>query len=296
MIFTQKIIITSSINLIENKKKGRNKMDLTEQQIERYSRQIILKEIGGIGQEKLLNSTITIVGAGGLGCPVALYLTAAGIGNIKIVDFDVVDLSNLHRQILHFTPDVNTKKVESAYDKLHKLNPDVNLEIIDTQLLPHNVKEIFKGSDFVIEGSDNIQTKTLVNDACVNLNIPFSIAGVIRFNGQIITVVPEQKTACYRCVFGDITDTSNSMSCSQAGVIGLIPGIIGSIQANEAIKSILNIGDLIKNRILFLDLLKNSFSSIEIKRNKDCMACGENAEDLVKIHNYKVGDACLDES
>ena len=270
-------------------------MDLTEQQIERYSRQIVLKEVGGIGQKKLLESTITIVGTGGLGCPVALYLTAAGIGNIKIVDFDVVDLSNLHRQILHFTPDVGKKKVDSAYEKLHKLNPDVNIEVIDLQLLPSNIKDIIKGSDFVIEGSDNIQTKTLVNDACINLNIPFTIAGVIRFNGQILTVVPEEKTACYRCVFGDISDNSNSMSCSQAGVIGLIPGIIGSIQANEAIKHILGIGDLITNKMLFLDLLKNSFNFIEIKRNEECMACGDNAKDLVKTHTYTFGDACLDE-
>lgn len=270
-------------------------MDLTEQQIERYSRQIVLKEVGGIGQKKLLESTITIVGTGGLGCPVALYLTAAGIGNIKIVDFDVVDLSNLHRQILHFTPDVGKKKVDSAYEKLHKLNPDVNIEVIDLQLLPSNIKDIIKGSDFVIEGSDNIQTKTLVNDACINLNIPFTIAGVIRFNGQILTVVPEEKTACYRCVFGDISDNSNSMSCSQAGVIGLIPGIIGSIQANEAIKHILGIGDLITNKMLFLDLLKNSFNFIEIKRNEECMACGDNAKDLVETHTYTFGDACLDE-
>ena len=270
-------------------------MGLTEKQIERYSRQIVLKEIGGIGQEKLLKSTITIVGTGGLGCPVALYLTAAGIGTIRIVDYDVVDLSNLHRQILHFTPDVNRKKVDSAYEKLHKLNPEVNVKVINTQLLPNNVKDIFRGSDFVIEGSDNIQTKTLVNDACINLNIPFTIAGVIRFNGQVLTVIPDKKTACYRCIFGDISDNSNAMSCSQAGVIGLIPGIIGSIQANEAIKFILEIGELITNKMLFVDLLKNSFSFIEIKRNTDCMACGDNAKDLVETHKYRFGDACLDE-
>ncbi len=270
-------------------------MDLSQDQITRYSRQIVLKEVGGVGQKKLLNSKVTIIGSGGLGSPVAFYLTAAGIGNIQIVDFDTVDLSNLHRQILHFTNDVNKKKTQSAYEKLHQLNPDVNIEIVDEALFPNNVKEIFKESTFVIDGSDNIPTKMLVNDACIGLGIPFNIAGVIRFNGQIMTVVPEKKTSCYRCVFGDISENDPTMSCSQAGVIGLIPGIAGCIQANEAIKYILNIGDLITNRMLFLDLLKYRFSFIKIVRNEDCSACGDNAKDLVETYNYKIGDACFGE-
>ncbi len=261
-------------------------------QIERYSRQIVLKEIGGIGQKKLLKSKIVIVGAGGLGSPVAYYLTAAGIGSLKIIDFDVVELSNLHRQILHFTGDLNRNKTQSALEKLNQLNPDVNIEIVNEMLLPSNIKDIFNGFDFVIDGSDNIATKMLINDACVNLKIPFTIAGVIRFNGQIMTVVPEKKTTCYRCVFNDVTEGSASMSCSQAGVIGLIPGIIGCIQANEAIKHLLNIGDLITNRILFLDLLHYRFSFINIERNEKCIACKENAEDLVKNYDYNIGDAC----
>ena len=269
-------------------------MDLTSEQIERYSRQIVLKEIGGIGQKKLLDSKITIIGCGGLGSPAAYYLTAAGIGSIKIVDFDVVELSNLHRQILHFNNDLNKKKTQSAYEKLHELNPDTNIEVINEVLLPHNIKEILKDSDFVIDGSDNIPTKMLINDACVNLDIPFTIAGVIRFNGQIITVNPQEKTACYRCIFGDITEHEPSMSCSQAGVIGLIPGIVGCIQANEAIKYILKIGDLITNRMLFLDLLKYRFSFIKVVRNENCLACGDKAIDLVGIHEYNIGDACFE--
>lgn len=269
-------------------------MDLTSEQIERYSRQIVLKEIGGIGQKKLLDSKITIIGCGGLGSPVAYYLTAAGIGSIKIVDFDVVELSNLHRQILHFNNDLNKKKTQSAYEKLHKLNPDVYLEVVNEVLLPNNIKEILKGSDFVIDGSDNIPTKMLINDASVNLNIPFTIAGVVRFNGQIITVNPQEKTACYRCVFGDITEHEPSMSCSQAGIIGLIPGIVGSIQANEAIKCILKIGDLITNRMLFLDLLKYRFSFIKVARNEKCIACGDNALNLIETHDYNIGDACFE--
>jgi len=269
-------------------------MDFTSEQIERYSRQIVLKEIGGIGQKKLLDSKITIIGCGGLGSPAAYYLTAAGIGSIKIVDFDVVELSNLHRQILHFNNDLNKKKTQSAYEKLHKLNPDVNIEVINEVLLPNNIKEILKDSDFVIDGSDNIPTKMLINDACVNLDIPFTIAGVIRFNGQIITVNPQEKTACYRCIFGDITEHEPTMSCSQAGVIGLIPGITGCIQANEAIKYILKIGDLITNRMLFLDLLKYRFSFIKVVRNENCLACGDKAVDLVETHEYNIGDACFE--
>ena len=270
-------------------------MYLTEEQMERYSRQIVLKEVGGIGQKKLLESKIVIVGTGGLGCPVSLFTTAAGIGNIKLIDFDTVELSNLHRQILHFTEDVGKEKTKSAYEKLHKLNPEINIEIVNERISPKNVIELFKGADFVIDGSDNIPTKMLINDACIKLNIPFTIAGVLRFHGQIMTVIPEKKTACYRCVFGDVTDTSDTMSCSQAGVIGLIPGIIGSIQANEVIKYLLNIGDLITNRMLFLDLLGYRFNFIKILRDENCIACGDNKDDdLVNNHNYNMGDVCFE--
>jgi adenylyltransferase/sulfurtransferase len=273
---------------------GLKEIELTEEQIERYSRQIVLREVGGIGQRRLLSSTVTIIGAGGLGSPVAYYLAAAGIGNLKIVDFDKVDLSNLHRQILHFNGDLGKNKTQSAFEKLHQLNPDVDIEIFNDVLLPGNIKKILLGSDFVIDGSDNIPTKMLINDACISLKIPFTIAGVIRFNGQIITVNPAEKTACYRCVFGDMTENDPSMSCSQAGIVGLIAGIVGCIQANEAIKYLLNIGDLIVNRMLFLDLLKYRFSFINIVRNENCLACGDNSKDLVNIHDYNIGDACFD--
>jgi adenylyltransferase/sulfurtransferase len=269
-------------------------MNLTEEQIQRYSRQIVLKEVGGIGQKKLLNSKVTIIGCGGLGSTVAVYLTAAGIGTLQIIDFDTVDLSNLHRQILHFTSDLNKKKTQSAFEKLHQLNPDVKIEVVNDILMPNNIIDILEGSSFVIDGSDNIPTKMLINDACIQLKIPFTIAGVVRFNGQIMTVDPEKKTACYRCIFGDITENEPSMSCSQAGVIGLIPGIVGCIQANEAIKYILNIGDIITNRMLFLDLLKYRFSFINVVRNEECLACGDNAKPLVNTHAYNIGDACLE--
>ncbi len=267
-------------------------MNLTEEQIRRYSRQIVLKEIGGIGQKKLLNSKVTLIGLGALGSPSAYYLVAAGIGNLKVVDYDLVEPSNLHRQILHFTKDINRKKTESAIEKLNLLNPDCYIEAIFDRITPKNAKEIIKDSDFVIEGSDNFPTKMLINDVCVYLKIPFTIAGVLRFHGQIMTVVPETKTACYRCLFGSITDTLTGMSCSEAGVIGLIPGILGCIEASEAIKSILDVGDLITNKILYVDLLRNAFNFIDIHRDENCIACGVNPEDLIETYNYRIEDVC----
>jgi len=268
-------------------------MNLSKEQIERYSRQIVLKEVGGIGQEKLLNSTITLIGLGALGSPTAYYLTAAGIGNLRIIDFDIVEISNLHRQILHFTKDINKNKTESALEKLNLLNPDCNIEVINEQIVPSNVKEILGGSDYVIEGSDNIATKMLINDACINLKIPFTIAGVLRFHGQIITVVPKEKTTCYRCIFNGIPSAPSGMSCSEVGVIGLVPGVLGCLESNEAIKYILKIGELITNRILYIDLLKCRFRFIDVYRNENCIACGEYPEDLIKTHNYGFDTTCF---
>lgn len=267
-------------------------MILTKEQINRYSRQIVLKEIGGIGQKRLLNSKISLIGLGALGSPVAYYLAAAGIGNLKIIDYDSVEPSNLHRQILHFTKDINRKKTTSAVEKLNLLNPDCKIETISEMVTPKNVKNLIEDSDFVIEGSDNFPTKMLINDACVHLGIPFTIAGVLRFHGQIMTTIPEKKTACYRCIFGDITDIGTGMSCSEAGVIGLIPGILGCIEANEAIKSILNIGELIINRIMYVDLLHNAFNFIDLYRDENCIACGENAINLIETYHYGIEDVC----
>lgn len=267
-------------------------MNLTEEQIKRYSRQIVLKEVGGIGQKKLLNSTITVIGLGALGSPVSYYLAAAGIGKLRIVDFDTVELSNLHRQILHFTKDVDRNKTESALEKLNSLNPDCDIEIFNEIIVPKNVKKILKGSDYVIEGSDNFPTKMMINDACLNLKIPFTIAGVLRFHGQLMTVIPKKRTTCYRCLFGDIENAPTGLSCSQAGVIGLIPGILGCLEVNEAIKYLLNIGELIINKILFVDLLTNNFNYIDAYRDNECVACGDNARDLIAIKDYGVENVC----
>jgi len=243
-------------------------MDLTKDQIERYSRQIVLKEVGGIGQKKLLSSKISLIGLGALGSSAAYYLAAAGVGTLQIIDFDTVEISNLHRQILHFTEDISRKKTKSATEKLNSLNPDCNIEIINDRITPKNSKELLKGK------------------------IPFTIAGVLRFHGQIMTVVPENKTSCYRCVFGDSTEGDSSMSCSQAGVIGFVPGILGCLEANEALKYLLSIGELLTNKIMYVDLLRNSFDFIEVHRDNNCMACGDNAKDLVETLNYGSLGAC----
>ena len=267
-------------------------MDLTEDQIERYSRQIVLKEVGGIGQKKLLSSKVSLIGLGALGSSAAYYLAAAGVGTLQIIDFDKVEVSNLHRQILHFSEDISKNKTISATEKLNSLNPDCNIEIINDRITPKNSKDLLKNSNFVIEGSDNIPTKMLINDTCISLKIPFTIAGVLRFHGQIMTTVPEDKTSCYRCVFGDSTEGDSSMSCSQAGVIGFVPGILGCLEANEALKYLLGIGDLLTNKIMYVDLLRNSFDFIEVHRDNNCKGCGDNAKDLVESSNYGGLDAC----
>jgi adenylyltransferase/sulfurtransferase len=267
-------------------------MELTKDQIERYSRQIILGEIGSIGQKKLLGSKVSLIGLGALGSSAAYYLAAAGIGTLQLIDYDVVEISNLHRQILYYTEDIDNYKTESAIKKLNALNPDCKIEIITERITPENSRSILRDSDFVIEGSDNFPTKMLINDTCVYLNIPFTIAGVLRFHGQIMTVIPERKTTCYKCIFDNINGMDPNMTCSVAGVIGLAPGLFGCLEANEAIKSLLNIGELIINKILFIDILRNNFSFIEVHRSVDCKSCGENPEDFEAITDYWSEDFC----
>ncbi|MFW9773629.1 MAG: ThiF family adenylyltransferase [Promethearchaeota archaeon] len=267
-------------------------MELTKDQIERYSRQIILSEIGSIGQKKLLNSKVSLIGLGALGSSAAYYLTAAGVGNLQLIDYDVVEISNLHRQILYYTEDINKYKTESAIKKLNSINPDCKIETITERITPKNSRKILKDSDFVIEGSDNFPTKMLINDTCVHLKIPFTIAGVLRFHGQIMTVVPEKKTTCYKCIFDNVDGMDPNMTCSVAGVIGLAPGIFGCIEANEAIKALLNIGDLITNKILFIDILRNNFSFIEVQRNENCKSCGESPKKFEEIVDYWSEEFC----
>ena len=250
-------------------------IDFTEDQLERYSRHILLKDVGLKGQSKMLESKVLVVGTGGLGSPVAFYLAAAGIGTIGIIDNDVVDLSNLQRQIIHFTADVDTPKVDSAAAKMKALNPDVSVRTYKEFVNASNVVDIIKEYDFVIDGTDNFATKFLINDACVMNKIPFSHGGILRFHGQTMTIRPWE-TACYRCVFSEPPPPESVPSCSEAGVLGAIAGMLGTIQAAEALKFVTNTGQLLTDSLLTFDAKNMDFRKIKLKRQKSCPICGEN--------------------
>ena len=248
-------------------------MDFTKEQLERYNRHIILDGVGGEGQTKLNEGKVLIIGAGGLGAPAALYLAAAGVGTIGLVDGDVVDYSNLQRQVIHFTPDVDKPKVESAKEKMNSLNPDVKVETYHKLIFADNINEIIRGYDFIIDGTDNFAAKFLINDACVLAGKPFSHGGILRFDGQTITHTPGN--ACYRCIFKQPPPNSVP-TCSQAGVLGAIAGMLGTIQAAEALKYLLNVGELITNRLLIFNALNMEFRNVNVKKNTSCPVCGDN--------------------
>jgi molybdopterin-synthase adenylyltransferase len=251
---------------------------LTPEEIERYSRQIMIPDLGGKGQIRLRQGKVLVVGAGGLGCPAAFYLAAAGVGALGIVDGDRVELSNLQRQILHATSDIGREKVDSAKEKLSRLNPDIKIQTYPVRLDADNAAEIFASYDFIVDGSDNFATKFLVNDVAVVLGKPFSHAGIARFQGQTMTVVPH-KSACYRCVFQEPPAPGEIMNCQQAGILGAVAGTIGSIQATEAIKHLAGMDeDLLVDRLLSYDAKTTRFREIEVRRNPACGACGEKAE------------------
>jgi adenylyltransferase/sulfurtransferase len=248
--------------------------EFTEAQIQRYSRQIILPQVGGKGQRRLLGSRVLVVGAGGLGSPAALYLAAAGVGRLGIVDFDAVELSNLHRQILHRTPDVGCPKTESARDALHALNPDVELTLHQKQLTSENALEILGPYDVVVEGSDNFATKYLVNDACAFLGKPMVLGAVYQLEGQASVFLPGQGP-CYRCIFPEPPPPGAIPSCQEAGVLGAVPGLIGCIQATETIKLLLGTGETLAGRLLVYDALSMRFMELAIERDPECPTCGD---------------------
>ena len=250
-------------------------MAFSNEQLERYSRHIILKEVGAKGQKKLLNGKVLIIGAGGLGAPAAMYLAAAGIGTICIADADEVELSNLQRQIIHGTEDLGKAKVQSAKETIERMNPDVTVHTYRTFVDSKNILELIKDYDFIIDGTDNFPAKFLINDACVMAGKPFSHAGIIRFKGQLMTYVPGQGP-CYRCVFKNPPPKDAVPTCKQAGVIGAMGGVIGSLQAMEAIKYILGVGDLLTGYLLTYDALTMEFRKIKLPKHvPDCPICGE---------------------
>jgi adenylyltransferase/sulfurtransferase len=249
-------------------------LDFSEEEIRRYSRHIVLPEVGGIGQKQLNRASVLVVGAGGLGSPVALYLAAAGVGKIGIVDNDVVDISNLQRQILHSTVTIGRKKVASAREMLLALNPNLKIIPYDVRLNSGNILEILKDFDVVAEGSDNFPTKFLVNDACVMTGTPVSMAGIFRFSGQMLTVIPRQGP-CYRCLIPQPPPAGAIPSCQEAGVFGAMAGVVGVVQATEVLKLILGKGEVLNGRLLLFEALQMRFEPIEVKRNPECPVCSE---------------------
>ncbi len=249
-------------------------MNLTEEQIERYSRQIILPDIGGVGQERLLSGKILVIGAGGLGSPVALYLAAAGVGTIGIMDGDAVDLSNLQRQVIHTTDDVGVQKVVSAKQTMNEINPDVNVITYEERFTAANGPEILKDYDFVVDGTDSFGSKFLIADACHFAGKPYNHAGILGFSGQTFSVKPGE-TACYRCVFREAPPPGSVPTCSQAGVLGAVAGVIGTLQANEVLKFLTEVGEPLYDRLLVFDALKSSFRNVNVKRSSSCPLCGD---------------------
>ncbi len=246
---------------------------LTTDEIQRYSRHLILPDVGVAGQQKLKAARVLTVGAGGLGSPVALYLAAAGVGTLGVIDFDVVDVSNLQRQILHGTKDVGRSKLESARARLHDLNPHVRVETYETRLTSANALEIIGGYDIVVDGTDNFATRYLTNDACVLLGKPNVYGSIFRFEGQA-SVFGMADGPCYRCLFPEPPPPGSVPSCAEGGVFGVLPGIVGTIQATETIKLILGIGETLAGRLLLIDAQSMQFRAMTLRKDPACPACG----------------------
>jgi adenylyltransferase/sulfurtransferase len=260
-------------------------LKLRDDQIERYSRQIILPNVGGKGQEKLLSARVLIIGAGGLGSPVALYLAGAGVGTLGIVDSDKVELNNLQRQILHKTSVVGVPKTESAEKVLRDLNPDVKVITYNLRINSQNALDIIKDYDIVVDGSDNFPTRYLINDSCVFLDKPLSHGAIFRFDGQIFTMLPHQ-TPCYRCLFPSPPPPGLVPSCQEAGILGAVAGIIGTLQASEVLKLILGVGKPLFGRLLIFDALETEFREVKIPKNPKCPLCGDNPT-IRKLIDYE---------
>jgi sulfur-carrier protein adenylyltransferase/sulfurtransferase len=249
--------------------------DLTQAQLDRYSRHLMLPEIGEKGQERLLKSRVLLLGAGGLGSPAALYLAAAGVGTLGVIDADVVDASNLQRQVLHGTSTLGIPKVESGKRRIEDLNPDVKVVSFQERLTSENIDRVFdQGWDVVVDGLDNFPTRYLVNDASIWKNIPVVHGSIFRFDGQVTTFVPK-KGPCYRCLYPEPPPAHLAPSCSEAGVLGVLPGLIGMIQATEAIKVVLGIGEPLKGRLLMYDSMQMTFRQLKLRRDPSCPVCGE---------------------
>src|SRR5579872_4399399 len=250
-------------------------MDLDNEQIRRYSRHLILPEVGMAGQKKICSTSVLCIGAGGLGSPIAMYLAAAGIGKIGIVDFDVVDFSNLQRQIIHSTADVGRPKAESARDSIKSINPTCEVVIHNTRLSSENAMEIIAQYDIVVDGTDNFPTRYLTNDACVLLKKPNVYGSIFRFEGQASVFAPHLGGPCYRCLYPEPPPPGMVPSCAEGGVLGVLPGIVGCIQATEILKLAIGRGDSLIGRLLLFNALEMNFRELKLRRDPQCPVCGD---------------------
>lgn len=247
----------------------------SKEELERYSRHLVIPEVGLEGQKKLRDAKVLVIGAGGLGSPICMYLAAAGVGKLGVVDFDVVSLSNLQRQVIFSTYDVGFSKAETAKNKLHGINPNVNVITYNSKLKNTNAIDIISEYDIVVDGTDNFAARYLINDACVILKKPVVYGSILRFEGQV-SVFDSVNGPCYRCLYPEPPLAGEVPSCEEGGVLGVLPGIIGSLQANEVLKYILGIGELLTGRLLMFDGMKMSFREIKVFKNDDCPVCGNN--------------------
>lgn len=259
--------------------------ELTHEEIKRYSRHLLIPEVGLEGQKKLKASSVLIIGTGGLGSPVALYLAAAGVGHIGLVDYDVVDFSNLQRQVIHGMSGLDELKVESAKARLLDINPEIEITTYNVPFTSENAFDIAKGYDLIIDGTDNFPTRYLVNDVCVMLGIPNVYGSIFRFDGQV-SVFDAQKGPCYRCIFPEPPPPGLVPSCAEGGVLGILPGTVGTLQATEALKLLLDIGTSLKGRMLLYNALDMSFDFINLRKNPDCKVCSENPE-ITELIDYE---------
>jgi adenylyltransferase/sulfurtransferase len=250
-------------------------MEFTEEQLKRYSRHIILPEVGGKGQKKISGAKVLIVGAGGLGCPVGYYLAAAGVGTLALVDYDSVELSNLQRQIAHSTRTIGMNKAESAKKTFEVLNPDVNVIPVKEKITSRNILDLFRDYDVIVDGTDNFPTRYLINDACVMLKKPLVSGAILRFEGQVTTILPGDGP-CYRCLFEEPPPPGLVPSCQEAGVLGVLPGVVGGLQATEVLNLILGKGNPLRGELLIYYALESNFRKVKIPKNSDCAICGKN--------------------
>jgi adenylyltransferase/sulfurtransferase len=266
-------------------------VDFTEDQLQRYSRHIILPEVGGKGQAKIAGAKVLLIGAGGLGCPVGYYLTAAGVGTIGLIDNDTVEMSNLQRQIAHSVNTIGMPKVESAAKTFTALNPDVNVVQMKLRISKDNILGLMKDYDIVVDGSDNFPTRYLVNDACVMAKKPLVSGAILRFEGQVTTIIPGEGH-CYRCLFEEPPPPGLVPSCQEAGVLGVLPGVIGGLQATEVLKLILGKGETLKDELLIYNALKTSFRKVKVPKNPSCPVCGEHPT-ITELADYNEGYCTL---